>query len=243
VRRQAIYVQVPEDGLAVAPYTQDTDLLLRTELLARSPRIDRVLIDLGFSLESDVGIWRRSDRVQVDLLVPEALGGPGRRAATLPEGYTPRAARKVRGLEAALYDVETIEVGALEPLDSRRVAVTVAGPGALLVAKLHKLGDRVEGGGSRLRLKDALDVYRLLRAFDAAEIASRLVRAREQPVARPTVDQAIALLRSLFGAESGAGVRMTVEAIGFLGDPDEIGASCVALADDILLAVSDEPAN
>ncbi len=34
-------------------------------------------------------------------------------------------------------------IGALDPADSRSVTMNVAGPGALLVAKLHKLGERV----------------------------------------------------------------------------------------------------
>lgn len=51
-------------------------------------------------------------------------------------------------------------ISSLEPGDKRALLIRVAGPAALLGAKLHKLGDRV--GTKRLKPKDALDVLRLL---------------------------------------------------------------------------------
>ena len=81
--------------------------------------------------------------VKVDLLVPEAVGGPGRRAARIGE-HGKRTARKARGLEAALLDWERMEFGSLEGADDRRFDIKVAGPAALLVAKLHKIAERVD---------------------------------------------------------------------------------------------------
>ena len=98
----------------------------------------------------------------VDLLVPEAVSGPGKRAARLG-AHGDRVARKGRGLEAALVDNVVMTIDAFEKEGDRRFEVAVAGPSALLVAKLHKLADR-EGSPGQLDGKDALDVYRLLRA-------------------------------------------------------------------------------
>ncbi len=50
-------------------------------------------------------------------------------------------------------------------LDSREFEVAVAGPAALLVAKLHKIHDRIDTP-PRSDNKDAHDVYRLLRAVE-----------------------------------------------------------------------------
>ena len=47
----------------------------------------------------------------------------------------------------------------------RSAIINVAGPAALLVAKLHKIGERV-GSPDRLNDKDAHDAYRLLVATD-----------------------------------------------------------------------------
>lgn len=40
-----------------------------------------------------------------------------------------------------------MEVGSLEAADDRRFEIEVAGPAALLVAKLHKIAERVDSPG------------------------------------------------------------------------------------------------
>jgi hypothetical protein len=70
----------------------------------------------------------------------------------------------VDGLEAALVDKEMMAVSALEASDSRRFQVFVAGPSALLVAKLYKIWER-RNSPQRQKPKDALDVYRLRGRF------------------------------------------------------------------------------
>jgi hypothetical protein len=52
------------------------------------------------------------------LMVPEAVGESGRRAARLP-GHAKEVAGKARGLEAALVDKATTTIGALDAEDSR----------------------------------------------------------------------------------------------------------------------------
>jgi hypothetical protein len=81
-------------------------------------------------------------------MVPETLAGPGKRGARLgPHG--PRAARCAKGLEGALIDRDLHTISSLDPTDTRTAAIHVAGPGALLVTKLHKISERVSGGPCR----------------------------------------------------------------------------------------------
>lgn len=57
-----------------------------------------------------------------------------------------------------------MDIAALDNRDERRLAARVAGPTALLIAKAHKIQDRLAPGVRLDRLvdKDASDVYRLM---------------------------------------------------------------------------------
>ncbi len=64
----------------------------------------------GFRLDIQPGIWLRARLIEgvltdvpVDLLVPDAVAGAGRRGARLGE-HGDKAGRRVRGLEGALVD-------------------------------------------------------------------------------------------------------------------------------------------
>lgn len=86
----------------MAPFTSDGDLALNPNVLDDEPLLAQVFLAAGFKLAVKPGTWTRSD-VQIDLMVPEALGGSGRRSARLgPHGT--EVARKAKGLEAALVD-------------------------------------------------------------------------------------------------------------------------------------------
>lgn len=91
----------------------------------------------------------------------------------------------------------------------------VAGPAALLVAKLHKIDERK--GTARASDKDALDVFRLLRAVRTDDIADgmRVVLADER--SRAAGERGRTLLRDLFH-RGGTGTRMTVRAVEGLMD-------------------------
>lgn len=100
-------------------------------------------------------------------MVPAAAAPTvSRRAVDLP-GHDRMATRRAAGLEAALLDNDLRLIAALDPEDTRTVTVRVAGPTALIVAKLHKLHDRA-GDARRLADKDAGDVYRLLQTTETA---------------------------------------------------------------------------
>jgi len=172
--------------------------------------------------------------VTIDLLVPETLGGPGRRAARLG-AHGDRIARKVSGLEAIVVDRVITTIESLEANDRRAFQVAVAGPAALMVAKLHKIGDR-EGTG-RSSDKDALDLLRLLRAVPTADLVARFIKLLADPASDTATRRALALLGELFGHPAAVGSRMAARAVEALEDPETIAASCAALTRDLLGAL------
>lgn len=130
----------------------------------------------GFHLDpvsGQPGAWIDRDGIPVDLMAPEGLASTrGRRGARLPP-HSKRSVRRALGLEAAMVDHGPMRVGALSPDDSRVHMVNVAGPTALLVAKLHKLAER-EGQPDRRADKDAHDLYRLLAAVPTEQFVEIL---------------------------------------------------------------------
>jgi hypothetical protein len=242
VGAQAIYLRVGEADLAVAPYTTDGDLAIDPSRLAEIPPLERALTDAGFRLKSpnDVGMWvthrptssATDTEVQVDLLVPISAS-PARdgRAARLP-GHEAKAARNASGLDGVLVDVDVMPIHSLEAEDSRTFDLRVAGPAALLVAKLHKIEDRL--GGKRSNDKDALDVLRLLRGVETEELAQRFERLRNEPASQPEADAGLHMLRERFAEARGEGAQLAARAAAPLEEPEEITASCAVLAEELL---------
>ena len=166
--------------------------------------------------------------------MPESVSpGTGRRAARL-RGHGRTAARIVRGLEGAVVDFDWLVVRALDLEDPRTVEARVAGPAALLVAKLHKIDERQ--GTTRASDKDALDVFRLLRAVPTHEIAQRMRLLSTDDRSRAAGERGRAMLRDLFH-RGGEGTRMTVRAVEGLLDEAEVRTACEALAGDLLAAL------
>jgi hypothetical protein len=237
VGAQAVYFRVGEADFAVSPYTEDADLALVPDLLLGEPALAEAM-GRGHFQSTEPGIWRNAEKVQVDLLVPESLGGSGRRAARLAPPHGDKVARKVKGLEAALVDHSQETVGALEQADTRQHEIAVAGPAGLLVAKLHKLGDRVVSGRTdRLDDKDALDVLRLLRGTEPEPLAAVFAKLMQDRLAGAATKRGYEHLRALFGSETASGTTMAVRATAGLEDPATIAATCVALTSDLLAAL------
>ncbi len=235
VGAQAVYFHTGAAQMAVAEHTTDADLALDPRLLQPHPLLAEVLGAAGFRPGKNPGTWLGASDVEVDLLVPDSLGGGGRRGARLPP-HGNQVARKARGLEAALVDHAPHEIASLEPdVDQRAHTVEVAGPTGLLVAKLHKIADRV-GDVDRARDKDALDVLRLLQAVPTAVLAERLQQLVNEPVCADVTRQAVQLLGTLFAAEGGSGAEMAARAAVPLENPDTIRASCAVLASDLISA-------
>ena len=232
VGAQAIYLHTGDANLTVAEFTTDADIAIHPRDLDDSPLISEALADGGFDPQADVGRWLSSDGVYVDIMVPEALAGPGSRGARLgPHGKF--AARRARGLEGALVDRERHTIWALEPTDTRSATAWVADPGALLVAKAHKIAER-RGSTDRIRDKDALDVLRLLRAVPTAMMVERLTLLAGDEHAGPVTSEARSQISELFVAVGAEGTEMAVRAAGSDEDPETIAASMVALANELL---------
>jgi hypothetical protein len=232
VGAQAIYLHTGDADLTVAEYTTDADFTVSPADLADAPLLADLLGAAGFTPREHPGGWLSPDDIYVDVMVPEQLAGPGTRGARLGT-HGKRAARRAKGLEGALVDRELRTIGALDPDDNRTVDLWVAGPGALLVAKVHKIAERV-GNQDRVRDKDALDVLRLLRATATSDLASRLQVLHDNELAAGVTFEAIALLPELFGTPTSAGVEMAVRAAGSAEPRAVLGDSLTALIEDLL---------
>lgn len=246
VGAQAVYLRVGEADLAVAPFTMDGDLAIDPARLAEIPPLEKALMDAGFHPKAgdSVGVWiaRRATRQQVDtdvavdLLVPASVSpGKGRRAARLP-GHDSRVARIVTGLDGAIVDADVMTLAALEGEDARTFDVRVAGPAALLVAKVHKISDR--RGGDRQSDKDALDVLRLLRGTETGDLAERYAKLLADTRSSAAASRGRDLLVEQFAMRGGIGIEMAIRSAGRLASPDEIAASCEALTGDLLAALA-----
>ncbi len=121
---------------------------------------------------------------------------------------------------------------ALDPSDSRQVSMWIADPGALLLAKIHKISERVDHNDG-VRDKDALDVLRLLRATNTEHLAGRLSVLRTNDLAAPVTTEALDALPRLFGSEQSDGVLMAVRAAGTAEDSATIAGSLTALIADL----------
>ena len=240
VGAQAVYVHTGEAdaGFAVSPFTYDADIALDPALLGNDPTIIDAMNSAGFNLTDQPGLYRRESGAQVDLLVPAAVGGSGRRGARL-DVHGNRAAMKVHGLEGALVSHAPREISSLAPDSNRSCVMEVAGPAALLVAKVHKISERVDHPARRATIdKDAFDIYRILLAVNASELASEVRLLQENAVSRDVTAEAMTKFRELFGDRSGLGTELVVQHVSGLEDPDFIEASSEALSQDLLDAMS-----
>jgi hypothetical protein len=196
----------------------------------------------GFALKRDqIGIWsgrRLVDDVviTVDLLVPDALGGPGSRGARL-DGHDKKAARKVRGIEGCLVDKSIFTIEALDPVDARRFDLYVAGPASLIVSKCHKLAERLADRGRRIKSKDAHDVLRILRGVPTDALATGFTTMRGDDVSRQVAATGLDHLQSLFGRARLAGCNLAAQAAEGLESDETIRQSCVALTAELVSAL------
>lgn len=228
---QAVYEHTGPADLSVAELTTDADVAVSPELLSDTPALTE-LLELGdFQLGDDPGRWRNSEGVQFDVLVPEALAGRGRRSARLP-GHGKKVARRAKGIEGALIDNQIREIKALDPNDPRAFRVAIAGPAALLVAKIHKVAERVEAP-DRLVDKDALDILRLLRAIPTRDLARGLQILTDAELSREVAGEALTLGDDLMGSPDSSAARMAARAAGPSGDPEVIATSLALLWGDL----------
>lgn len=237
VGAQAIYLHVGAADLAVAEYTTDADIALDPDLLADEPLLESTLQAGGFLPASQPGIWAKgAERTRtVDLLVPAASAGEGRRAARIPP-HAQNVARRAKGLEGVLVDRDLMTIGALDLDDQRAHQIHVAGPSALIVAKLIKIEERRQ---DRVRLvaKDALDVLRILRGIETARLSDGLARLLAHEKAGGVAREAIEFLDREFRKADAFGPQLAAEAASPLEEASVISQSCAILTDDLLRSI------
>jgi hypothetical protein len=238
---QAVYLHTGSLNLALAEATKDADLALDPRLLGTDPLIEAAMVRAGFYQDAagQPGAWLSVEGIPVDLMVPESLAGGGgkrARAARIPP-HARTAMRRARGLEAAVVDCAEMAVSALDPSDGRVRSIKVAGPTALLVAKTHKIAERV-GNPGRLNDKDAHDVYRLLQSQETELLARDLRALLGNDVSRECTDYALDQINALFASGPDAiGSAMAGRAEEGVGDPDVVSTATALLAADLLVAL------
>ena len=241
VGAHAVYIRTGDAGIAVAPFTTDADLALEPGVLADRPKLERLLQEAGFEREdtSKPGAWTAKTSIDgekvpvpVDLMVPDAAAPPGsRRAVDLP-GHDRMATRRAAGLEASLVDNDVQLITALDPADHRTIEVRVAGPTALIIAKLHKLHDRKDDE-KRLADKDAGDVYRLMQATATSAVIATARTLLANPLAGESTRAALGYLDDLFSARARPGVVMAVRAMDPAVRAVQVEGICAAFVRDV----------
>ncbi len=247
VGAQAIYLHTGDVDEAIATETKDSDLVVDPGLLADDPLLEKALTAASFHrnlLTGQPGEWLSSDGIPVDLLVPAGVapGNPKRRGVELSP-HDRQATRRVAGLEAALVDKDQLEIAALEPGDERRYTLAVAGPAALLIAKLQKVTDRQTQAERRRLNKDGHDIYRLLRDVPTQTLAERFEALLANDLTAAAAEAALDQLEALFGTASAPGAAMAGQAVAGVGAPALVAASGTVLASDLLQTFRIEPSD
>lgn len=237
---QAVYLQTGEITLAVAPSTSDADLMIDPRSLADYPEITTLLRNVGFmeNLEAggNPGHWVNPEGIPLDLMYPRVLSkrGPDARSADL-QPHAPKTAGLSDGLDCALVDKELRLIESFDPSDSRKFELQVAGPAALIVAKVFKIGDRENQKISRLKNKDALDLYRILRTTDSEKLAMRFRLLLESELARIEAKRGLELLGRLFAESPEAlGNQLIASAVQGLEDGQLFASESQGLASNLL---------
>ena len=160
--------------------TRDADITINPSFVADNPSIIETLKNIGLepALRDRPGVYGLEiesslpleARTTFDILVPECYAGGGNRAARI-SGQKNTAGRAV-GLELSLWDRHFRKLATIdEPINDAEVFI--AGPAALLVAKTHKIHERLEQvvkRPDRLRPKDSGDIALLMMVSDPVEI-------------------------------------------------------------------------
>lgn len=242
VGAHAIYLQTANASLQVAPFTRDSDFALDPKSLKVEPLIDKLLLENGYRLIDDhlPGSWTREGD-EVDFMVPSSVSGGGRRAARIPP-HGKIVARKTVGLEGALVDFDWLQITSLEAHDSRGFMVRVAGPAALITAKLFKIRDRVEDGREeRIHNKDAHDIFRLLADVQLDVLRHRFRKLQQASISTVIYEEGLSLLDHYFAHSVDAiGVKMVGAAEEEIGKPSVAQQQVFGLARELLDSLSSE---
>ena len=239
VGAQAVYHHTGDADLNVPLMTTDADLAIDTHDLADVPEIGGMLRSAGFTPGPNPGHWVALSDVAVDLMVVPHQAGTTKasaRAARLAP-HEKLTARIARGLEPALIDNTKVTVAAFEDHDARTFDLIVAGPAALLTAKVIKISERLDQAGrkpDRLKEKDALDAFRILQAIDTLDLVTGFRRHHDDAHAGAVTAEAIDLLR--LHASTAQGSITALAAAAAQGDPT-VAPAFAALVSGLLAAL------
>lgn len=243
VGAQAVYLRTRVELSGVAEYTTDGDLALASDRLADSPLLEEVMRarfdHVGRPGAEEPGVWMQTVEIDgvgievpVDLIVPEGIAPPGGTRGARLGVHGRRAARKAPGLEAATIDNDVLAIASLDQ-DPRTIDALVAGPTALLIAKAHKINDRLAEAGrpDRLKDKDASDVYRIFLTTGAERVREVLPSLLEDERVAGPAERGIEMLRSQFGTRRSPGVEMAVRSLRIAVPEQRIRAVCTGFID------------
>lgn len=199
--------------------TRDGDLAVNPVLIAEDPKIMEIMAEIGleparperpgiYGYVNERGLsWER--RTTVDLLVPETYAGSKGRSARIPGQKS--ATTRAYGLELAIHDRTLIRISTTDGEPEISVEVNVAGPAALLIAKAHKVSERladVDKRPDRLRPKDSGDIALLMMVTDGAEMATTMTRhLAETPEIRGVVQDGAQYLVDMYSTGNDTIVR------------------------------------
>jgi hypothetical protein len=124
----------------------------------------------------------------------------------------------------------------LNSSDTREFPAIVAGPAALLVAKLHKLHERINERRA-VENKDAHDIYRLLVAIETRTLIVEIRMLEGDPLSAEVTREALGFLLDLFGSAEAPGSVMAGAAEVGVGNPTLVSESVALLANDLASAL------
>ena len=239
VGAQAVYLHTGEGTLAAPPMTTDGDLALNTTALADTPEIAQALADAGFAPSGNPGHWLGTKDIAIDIMVvPHQAGTTSKtaRAARIPP-HAKNVGRIAPGLEPALVDNDFHLITSFEADDPRTFSLRVANPAALLIAKAIKVSEREDDAHrqpTRLKAKDALDMFRLLQAIETDVLVEGLHRHQTELEAARVSTQGLTFIRA--EGTNPNELLPTLAAEAAFGDPT-IAPAFTALARELIAAL------
>jgi hypothetical protein len=239
VGAQAVYLRCGKAPVALAEFTKDSDLLIDPRHLEPEPLLEQAMISAGFymNVNRQPGAWLNQDGIPVDLMIPEALvTTKARRSAEVPP-HNKMALRRAKGLEACVVDHSQIVIHSYSESDPREYEVTVAGAAALMVAKTHKLYERIKAN-NRIQPKDAHDFYRLLVETETPDLVDAFGVLLTHDVSRDVTREALDAMTEIFAAgQDAVGSTLAGEAEAGIGDPAGVAAATYLLTKDLIDAL------
>jgi hypothetical protein len=225
VGAHAVHVWV-QDALGPVPMqaTRDADVAVNPAFVTSDPKLLEVMGGIGVepAFPDRPGVYGYAvdkelpflGRATIDLIVPEAYAGPGRRAARI--AGQKRAAGRATGLELAVWDRRRRTLAAIDG-PAATVEAWVAGPAALLVAKSHKVHERLAQLATRpdrLRPKDSGDIALLMMVSQPNDVRDVMVsQSKEHPEIAAVVCDAARWLVDMYSDPAGVLRRQAADAL------------------------------